>query len=58
MLSIIIQVAIVALLIGFLVFLARDDMRNQKIREAEEKEEALALEGEKQRQDNRATEND
>lgn len=44
MTAIIIQIVIVLAVVGFLVFLARDDMRNQKIREEEEREEALALE--------------
>jgi len=47
MLAIILQIVVVLLVVGFLVFLTRDDMRNQKIREEEEREEALALEREK-----------
>lgn len=47
--SIIIQIVVVAALVGFLIFLARDDMRNQKIREEEEREEALALERARQK---------
>jgi len=58
MLSIILQLLAVALLVGFLFFLARDDMRNHKIREAEKKEEALALERKQQKRDVETTEND
>ncbi len=39
--SIILKVSIIALLIGFLAFLAWDDYRSRKAREAEEKREAL-----------------
>jgi hypothetical protein len=39
--SILLKVSIIALLIGFLAFLAWDDYRSRKAREAEEKREAL-----------------
>lgn len=39
--SIIFKVSIIVLLVGFLAFLAWDDYRNRKAREAEEKQAAL-----------------
>jgi len=44
MLAIYIQIGIVLMVVAFLVFLTLDDKKNRKLREAEEKEEALALE--------------
>jgi len=53
MLAISLQIAAIAVVVGFLIFLARDDMRNQKLRKVEEEEERLALEkAEKEKSDN------
>ncbi len=40
--SIILKVSIIVLLVGFLAFLAWDDYRNRKAREAEERQAALS----------------
>ncbi len=58
MLAISLQIAAIAIVVGFLIFLARDDMRNQKIREAEEKEDRLALEKAQKEKGENASEGD
>ena len=56
MLAIYIQIGVVLTVVAFLVFLMLDDKKNQKIREQEEKEEALALE--RKAQDEGSSRND
>ncbi len=58
MLAIYLQIAAVVVVVGFLIFLARDDMRNRKLREAEEKEELLALEKAKKEKSENMPDND
>jgi len=58
MLAIYIQIGIVLMVVAFLVFLTLDDKKNRKLREEEEREEALALERKRQDEADKNAAND